>query len=189
MKNLILLFISMLWYGAATAQPAALGGTITFEQNGKQYTAKNISGTVLTGKDNNAILTLNFSVDEKEREVGVRFYLRKMGELKAGTTALAKMDNKVNPNFGVFSNIPPGDADANDHNAGTGTAKDISADSEKGSFTISNVTVNGNQVILSGSFEFAGKNSVEEGTEKNITVKGNFSKVSIKAIGPHLLKQ
>lgn len=189
MKNLTLLILSILWYGTAVAQPAALGGSITFEQNGKQYTAKNISGTVLVGKDNNAILTLNCSVDEKEREVGVKFYLRKMGELKAGTIALAKIDNKTNPNFGVFSNIPPGDADANDHNAGAGTAKDISADSEKGSFTISTVTVSGNQVILSGSFEFTGKNSVEEGAEKNITVKGNFSKVSIRTLGPNLLKQ
>ncbi len=191
MKNLrLILFISFIALHAKTfAQPAASGGTINFEQNGKHYTAKNISGTAVVGKDNNGILTLNFSVADKEREVSVKFYLRKLGELKPGTIALAKMDNKANPNFGLFANTPPGDADSNDHDAGAGTAKDVSADSEKGNFTISSVSTSGNQVVLSGSFEFSGKNSIAEGAEKNITVKGTFSKVSLVTFGPHLIKQ
>ena len=191
MKNIrLLLFISLIvLHGKTFAQPAASGGTISFEQNGKQYTAKNISGTVALGKDNNGILTLNCAVDDKEREVSIKFYLRKLGELKPGKIALAKMDNKANPNFGLFINTPPGDGDSNDHDAGAGTAKDVSADSEKGSFTISSVSTNGNQVVLSGSFEFSGKNSIAEGAEKNITVKGTFNKVSLRAFSPHLLKQ
>jgi hypothetical protein len=105
--------------------------------------------------------------------------LKKMGEFKPGKTVLSTMDDKAAANFAVFS----------DTGEGAASAKDITADSKTGTFTLTAVEVKGNIAVVSVIFEFSGKNSIEEGAGKNITVKGSFENVQVRCLGPNLLKK
>ena len=154
-------------------------GVLSFQQNGKAYTAKVTNGHVLIGTDKKAIFGLKSSLEQDGRLLNVMIDLKKMGEFKPGKTVLSTMDDKTVGNFAVFSDTGDGEA----------SAKDITADAETGTFTLTAVEVKGNIAVISGNFEFSGKNSIEEGAEKNIVIKGSFEQVQVRCLSPNLLKR
>jgi len=178
----ILTYVFVLMFSGLTAAFAQTGpnsGVVSFQQNGKAYTAKVTNGHALIGADKKAIFGLNCSLEQDGRLLNLMIDLKKMGEFKPGKTALSTMGDKVVANFAVFSDTGDGEA----------SPKDITADAETGTFTLTTVELKGSIAIISGSFEFSGKNSIEEGAEKNISIKGSFENVQVRCLGPNLLKR
>lgn len=173
----------------ASAQMKLNPGVVSFQQNGKSYTAKVTNGHAMIGMDKKAIFGLNCSVEQDNRLLSVSIDIKKMGEFKPGKIRLGKMDDQELGNFAVFINTGDGNADPNDPDTGAASPKDVSADAETGSFTLTAVQIQGSTAVISGSFEFSGKNSIEEGAEKNISVKGSFANVQVRCLSPNLLKK
>lgn len=173
----IVLMFSGLAVGFAQTGPRS--GLVSLQQNGKAYTAKVTNGHALIGADKKAIFGLKCSLEQDGRLINLMIDLKKMGEFKPGKTVLSLMADQAVANFAVFSDTGDGEA----------SSKDITADAETGTFTLTTVEVKGNIAIISGSFEFSGKNSIEEGAEKNISVKGSFENVQVRCLGPNLLKK
>ncbi|NQX40653.1 hypothetical protein SAMN05421820_10457 [Pedobacter steynii] len=163
----------------AFAQSGVNSGLVSFEQNGKAYTTRQTNGHAMIGLDKKAIFGLRCSLEQDGRLLNVMIDLKKMGEFKPGKTVLSTMDDKAVANFAVFSDTGDGEA----------STKDITADSKTGTFTLTAVEVKGNIAVVSGSFEFSGKNSIEEGAEKNIAIKGSFENVQVRCLSPNLLKK
>lgn len=178
----VLTYVGVLMFSGlsvAFAQTGIHPGAVSFQQNGKAYTAKVTNGHVLIGTDKKAIFGLKSSLEQDGRLLNLMIDLKKMGEFKPGKTVLSTMDDKAVANFAVFSDTGDGEA----------SAKDITADSETGTFSLTAVEIKGNIAVISGSFEFSGKNSIEEGAEKNIAIKGSFTDIQVRCLSPNMLKR
>ncbi|MCY1244034.1 hypothetical protein D9M72_570840 [compost metagenome] len=61
----------------------------------------------------------------------------------------------------------------------------IAVGSETGTFTLTAMKVSGQQVTVSGKFEFKGKNDINE---ESITVKGTFANTQLRYISSEMYR-
>ncbi len=158
-------------------------GTFNIEKNGSVVSTKEIRGKATIGTSKMAIMNLECTLKEGNRILSFRFDLNKIGEFKPVTISFDKPASEEEPsNIAQYLNYPK---DESAETADDASGKDVSCNSEKGSFTFSEIRFDDVKAYISGHFEFTGKNDIESGTEKTISVKGTFSGVEIVCMGPH----
>ncbi len=189
MKNhpYLWLFIALFTFGSlqvAAQDPNPSAGSLTFERKGKTYAAKTVEGNIIMPahkKNIYFLLTTSIEVDGKMIDLAIHF--RNQDELVAGKTytlvgKLGTDDQK--PRHILYIESVDNDEDG---------AKTISCGSDTGTLTLSALTISGNKAIISGSFEFKGKNGNDNpNAEKEIAVKGNFNKLEIRYISSAMFR-
>lgn len=191
MKNKILplvtsAVIAFFCMGSTTilAQKKGLNpGTFNIEKSGTVISSKEIRGNATIGTSKMAIMSLECTLHDGNRVLSIRFDLNKIGEFKPVTVSLDKAASENDAtNVAQFLNYPK---DESAETADDAAGKDISSNSEKGSFTLTEIRFDDVKAYISGHFEFTGKNDIESGAEKTISLKGTFSGVQIVCMGPH----
>ena len=158
-------------------------GTFNIEKNGTVTSSKEIRGKATIGTSKMAIMNLECTLHDGNRIMSIRFDLNKIGEFKPVTVSLDKVTSETEAsNVAQFLNYPK---DESAETADDAAGKDISSNSEKGSFTLTEIRFDDVKAYISGHFEFTGKNDIESGTEKTVSLKGTFSGVEIVCMGPH----
>jgi hypothetical protein len=158
-------------------------GTLNIEKNGQVFSSQDIRGNATIGSSRQAIMSLECTLRDGKRIISLRFDLKKIGEFKPVTIAFAKTSSEDEAgNFAQILNYPQDEAT---ETADEGSGKDISSNSEKGTFTFTEIRFDDVKAYISGNFEFTGPNDIESGAEKTVTVKGTFNGVSIVCMGPH----
>lgn len=158
-------------------------GTFNVEKNGTVTSSKEIRGKATIGTSKMAIMNLECTLHDGNRILSIRFDLNKIGEFKPVTVSLDKATSETDAsNVAQFLNYPK---DESAETADDAAGKDISSNSEKGSFTLTEIRFDDVKAYISGHFEFTGKNDIESGTEKTVSLKGTFNGVEIVCMGPH----
>jgi hypothetical protein len=158
-------------------------GTFNIEKNGTVISTKEIKGKATIGTSKMAIMSLECTLKEGNRILSLRFDLNKIGEFKPVTVSFAKAASEDEAtNIAQYLNYPK---DESAENADDAAGKDASCNSEKGSFTLTEIRFDDVKAYISGHFDFIGPNDIESGTEKTISLKGTFSGVEIICMGPH----
>lgn len=155
-------------------------GSITFSVNGKPYTTQKITGNLLIGADKKALFNMHVEQPEGNRVLELLFDFKNYGEAKPGKVVnVDPVDGGKASNRAIFMNNPPGDGTE------TPPSENIITEKETGTFSFSSITVNkGNWVTVSGSFEFKGKNSVEESPVKQVVIKATMKNVRLRYVSP-----
>lgn len=158
-------------------------GTFNIEKNGTVVSSQDIRGKATIGTSKMAIMSLECTLHDGNRVLSITFDLKKIGEFKPVTVSLDKaVSEEEAANFAQFLNYPK---DESAETAEDAAGKDVSCNSEKGSFTLTEIRFDDVKAYISGHFEFTGKNDIESGTEKTISLKGTFNGVQIVCMGPH----
>lgn len=158
-------------------------GTFNIEKNGTVTSSKEIRGKATIGTSKMAIMNLECTLHDGNRILSIRFDLNKIGEFKPVTVSLDKVTSETEAaNVAQFLNYPK---DESAETADDAAGKDISSNSEKGSFTLTEIRFDDVKAYISGHFEFTGKNDIESGSEKTVSLKGIFNGVEIVCMGPH----
>jgi hypothetical protein len=158
-------------------------GTFNVEKNGTVTSSKEIRGKATIGTSKMAIMNLECTLHDGNRILSIRFDLNNIGEFKPVTVSLDKVTSETDAsNVAQFLNYPK---DESAETADDATGKDISSNSEKGSFTLTEIRFDDVKAYISGHFEFTGKNDIESGAEKTVSLKGTFNGVEIVCMGPH----
>ncbi|SHN13146.1 hypothetical protein SAMN05216311_105365 [Chitinophaga sp. CF418] len=158
-------------------------GTFNIEKNGAVISSKDIRGTATIGSSKMAIMNLECTLRDGNRTLSIKFDLKKIGEFKPVTISLDQSaGGEESANFAQFLNYPK---DESAENADDAASKDVSCNSEKGTFTLTEIRFDDVKAFISGHFEFTGRNDIESGAEKTINLKGTFSGVQIVCMGPH----
>lgn len=194
MKKIILLFFALVAFTGAFAQDDdESAGIINLETGGKTYILNKVDGSVLIGVDKKAIVVIHGSVKQGKRLVEVTIDMMDFGPLKPVKVQLKKEGSDGEKNFAIFSNGIVNDGTEGADNTDTGPdPQAVAIESESGSFTLtsfSKIDIKGSWVTVSGSFEYTGKNKVEEGTQKTVTVKGNFKDLHLRYVSGETFKR
>jgi len=178
--------IASFFMGSTTvlAQKKGLNpGSFSIEKNGKVVSTQDIRGNSTIGTSKMAIVSLECNFRNGNRVLSLRFDLKKIGEFKPVTVTLGKAASEEEPaNVAQFLNYPQ---DESAETADDASGKDISSTSDKGTFTLTEVRFDDVKAYISGNFEFEGSNDIESGAEKKVTIKGTFTGVEIRCMGPH----
>jgi hypothetical protein len=159
-------------------------GSLSIEKNGSVISTRDIRGKATIGTSKLAIMNLECTLRDGNRIISITFDLKKIGEFKPVTVDLTKSsgDGTEAINFAQFLNYPQ---DESAENAEDAASKDISSNSEKGTFTFTEIRFDDVKAYISGNFEFSGTNDIESGAEKTVSLKGAFAGVEIICMGPH----
>lgn len=158
-------------------------GTFNIEKNGAVISSHDIRGNATIGSSKMAIMTLECTLRDGNRVLAIKFDLKKIGEFKPVTVSLDQSaGNEESANFAQYLNYPK---DESAETADDASGKDASSNSEKGSFTLTEIRFDDVKAYISGHFEFTGKNDIESGAEKTVSLKGTFNGVQIVCMGPH----
>lgn len=182
---LLLIFLSSgLFNYAAAQEPNPTAGTFTFERKGKTYTAKEVEGNIImpaSKKNIYFMLSTSIIVDGKTIDLAIHF--RNQDDLVAGKAYT--LVGKLGTDAGKPRHILYVESADNDEDG----AKAISCGSDTGTLTFSTLTLAGKKAIISGGFQFKGKNNNDHANaEKEISVKGDFNKLEIRYISSSMFK-
>lgn len=158
-------------------------GTFNIEKNGSVVSSHDIRGNATIGTSKMAIMNLECTLRDGNRTLSIKFDLKKIGEFKPVTVSLDQSaGNEESANFAQYLNYPKDESAETEAEA---AGKDVSCNSEKGTFTLTEIRFDDVKAFISGHFEFTGRNDIESGAEKTITLKGTFNGVQIVCMGPH----
>lgn len=161
--------------------------SFTFERKGKTYTSTEVEGNIImpeTKKNIYFLLSTELKTDGKDIMLGIHF--RNQDDLVTGKAYTLSGNGKLEnddkkPRTILYSEFVEGASDE---------SKTIASGSESGTLTFSTITVSGQKAIISGKFEFKGKNDNDDpNAEKEITIKGSFSNLEIRYISSTMFKQ
>jgi hypothetical protein len=159
-------------------------GELIVEYKGKKYVAgQPILGSVTISPDKKAYLSFSGDNQEGKRDFRIQFSFKHLAAFKTGQYELASlqdhMSNDLKDGYAIVSYVALA---ANRDETAPQDPADISASSDKGTFTISSLSINGRYTTFSGSFSFTGKNNLDYGKEKTVTVKGTFKNLTFSYI-------
>jgi hypothetical protein len=161
-------------------------GELSFEYKGKKYIAgQPLLGNVTISPDKKAYLIFSGDKQEGTRNFGLQFNFKHLPALKAGQYQLTTVQNHMTNNqkdgciMVNYVTLIRGSEDP-----ALQEPADIAASSDKGTFTITSVSVNGQYATISGSFSFTGKNDLEYAADKTIAIKGAFKDLTLRYIAP-----
>jgi len=158
-------------------------GTFNIEKNGDVVSSHDIRGNATIGTSKMAIMNLECTLRDGNRTLSIKFDLKKIGEFKPVTVSLDQSTgNEESANFAQYLNYPKDESAETEAEA---ASKDVSCNAEKGTFTLTEIRFDDVKAFISGHFEFTGRNDIESGAEKTITLKGTFNGVQIVCMGPH----
>jgi len=158
-------------------------GTFNIEKNGDVVSSHDIRGNATIGTSKMAIMNLECTLRDGNRTLSIKFDLKKIGEFKPVTISLDQSTgNEESANFAQYLNYPKDESAETEAEA---ASKDVSCNAEKGTFTLTEIRFDDVKAFISGHFEFTGRNDIESGAEKTITLKGTFNGVQIVCMGPH----
>lgn len=161
-------------------------GELVVEYKGKKYIAgQPLLGSVTISPDKKAYLAFSGDSQEGKRNFRVQFSFKHLPAFKAGQYQLTSLQDHMGNNqkdgCAIVSYVTL--ASNNDEPAEQDPA-DISASSDKGTFTIASIKINGRFTTLSGNFAFTGKNNIDYATEKTVSIKGTFKNLTFSYIAP-----
>jgi hypothetical protein len=158
-------------------------GTFNIEKNGTVVSSQDIRGNATIGTSKMAIMSLECMLRDGNRTLSIKFDLKKIGEFKPVTISLDQSaGDEESANFAQFLNYPKDESAETEADA---SGKDVSCNAEKGTFTLTEIRFDDVKAFISGHFEFTGKNDIESGAEKMVSLKGTFNGVQIVCMGPH----
>lgn len=149
----------------------------TIERKGTSYTATNTKGCItrpVTQMNSYFMLSADFVGNGKN--ITVAIYLRNQDDLTVG-----KMYSlSGNGNLGKDSRKPRTILYVEFERNATDESKTITSGSESGTLVFTALHIVKNKAIVSGRYEFQGKNDNSLGNEKEVSVKGRFTNIEVK---------
>lgn len=159
------------------------GGEFIIEYKGKKYIATEKDGTATIGADKKAFIF--FSGENLTGKVSFRLQFNfyplpsafKPGKY-ALTTTKDHMDDHHKDGCVIVSYATMAE---NTDEAPPQLPSDLAGDSEAGSVTFTNITMDdaNKTALLSGNYEFTGKNDLDYSTDKTFSIKGSFKNFEV----------
>ncbi|MBA9074879.1 hypothetical protein GGR22_003056 [Flavobacterium gossypii] len=156
-------------------------GIYTIECKGKTYKATVVEGNVIMPpKKKNIYFLMSTEIRTGGKIVRLDIHFRNQDDFTAGKTyTLGKIEgDDEHPRTMLYSESVPSGSEGDEE-------VQIAASSETGTFTLTAMKVSGQQVTVSGKFEFKGKNDINE---ESITVKGTFANTQLRYISSEMYR-
>lgn len=160
---------------------AQSAGTYTIECKGKTYKATAVEGNIIMPPSKkNIYFLMSTEIRTAGKIVRLDIHFRNQDDFTVGKTyTIGKIeDDGQHPRTMLYSESVPSGEEGDEE-------VQIAANSDTGTFTLTAMKVSGQDVILSGKFEFKGKNDINEET---VTVKGTFANTVLKYISSDMYR-
>ncbi|WP_315817464.1 hypothetical protein [Paraflavitalea speifideaquila] len=158
-------------------------GEFVIEYKGKKYVATERNGTATIGADKKAFVFIVGDCMEGKKSFRLQFNFYPMpNAFKLGKYELTTCENHTDRHLKDGCVIVSyGTLADNDNEAPPQLPGDLAGVSETGSVTFTTIKTNqpDKTALITGSFEFTGKNDVDYSTEKTFSIKGTFKNLEV----------
>lgn len=180
-----ILVLSILFFGFINPHPLVpsrsqkqhAASSYVIERKGMSYSAGRIEGSITRPlAQTNSYFLLSADFVGNGKNITVAIYFRNQDDLIVGKPYSLSGNGNLAKDSRKPRTILYVEFESNAQNA----LKTITTGSESGTLVFSAINIAGKKAIVSGRFDFKGKNDNSKGDENEVSIKGRFTNVAIE---------